>query len=185
MRWSFERIQRVQNAAASVVLGRYAIPTEGIVATEQDGWKTQDGKITKKCRPRPRMHSLEATFFRNSTILSLPAVLLRKVSNIVWLLVVQRRKLHLLKATFEALNDPHRPSYAAMQRADPNLKFRLIGSLSWTCFSYFYVWAQGWHNLTTFCRPLDWHLIHLSISLEFQHGRHLVFRNFNMVAVTS
>ena len=76
------------------------------------------------------MHSLEATFLRHSAILSLPAVLLRKVSNIVWLLVIQRRKLNLLKATFEALNDPHWPSYATIERAEPNLKFRLIGSLS-------------------------------------------------------
>ena len=76
------------------------------------------------------MHSLEATFFRHSAILSLPAVLLRKVSNIGWLLVVHRRKLHLLKATFEALNHPHWQSYAAIERADPHLKFRLIGSLS-------------------------------------------------------
>ena len=76
------------------------------------------------------MHSLEATFSRHSAILSLPAVLLRKVSNIGWLLVVHRRKLHLLKATFETLNDPHWPSHAAIERAHPNLKFRLIDSLS-------------------------------------------------------
>lgn len=34
-------------------------------------------------------------------------------------------------------------------------------------------------------RVIDAYLIHQRISLEFQHGRHLVFRNFNMAAVTS
>ena len=44
--------------------------------------------------------------------------------NIGRLLVVQRRKLHLLKATFKALNDPQWPSYAVIQRANPNRKLR-------------------------------------------------------------
>ena len=28
----------------------------------QDGWKTQDGRVTKKCRARPGMHSLARHF---------------------------------------------------------------------------------------------------------------------------
>ena len=31
--------------------------------TQQDGWKTQDGRMTKKCRVRLRMHSLAPHFF--------------------------------------------------------------------------------------------------------------------------
>ena len=34
-------------------------------------------------------------------------------------------------------------------------------------------------------RVIDAYFIHQRISLEFQHGRHLVFRNFNTAAVTS
>ena len=34
-------------------------------------------------------------------------------------------------------------------------------------------------------RVIHVYLIHQRISLEFQHGRHLEFRNFNMAAVTS
>ena len=49
--------------------------------TQKDGWKTQDGRITKKCRARPGMHSLARHFFRDFAVLSLPAVLSRKVSN--------------------------------------------------------------------------------------------------------
>ena len=184
MRWSFERIQRVQNAAASFVLGRYAIPNEGSIETLRN-WtrRLEDSgrQNNEKMSPKTENAQSRSDIFSSFGHPESPSW----VSNIGWLLVVQRRKLQLLKATFEALNDPHWPSYAAIERADPNLKFRLIGSLSWTCFSYFYVWAQGWHNLTKFCRPRDWHLIHLSISLEFQHGRHLVFRNFNTAAVTS
>ena len=70
----FMKQLRVQNAAASFVLWRYANSTDCI--------------------------------------------------NIGWLLVVQRRKLHLLKATFKALNDPRWPSYAVIQRANPNHKLR-------------------------------------------------------------
>ena len=49
--------------------------------TQKDGWKTQDGRMTKNCRARPGMHSLARHFFRGSAVLSLPAVLLRKVCN--------------------------------------------------------------------------------------------------------
>ena len=45
---------------------------------QQDGWKTQDGRMMKKCCPRL---CIPATFFRHSAVLSLPAVLLRKVRN--------------------------------------------------------------------------------------------------------
>ena len=31
--------------------------------TQQDGWKTQDGRMTKNCRARPGMHSLTRHFF--------------------------------------------------------------------------------------------------------------------------
>ena len=31
--------------------------------TQKDGWKTQDGRMTKKCRARPGMHSLALHFF--------------------------------------------------------------------------------------------------------------------------
>ena len=31
--------------------------------TQQDGWKSQDGRMTKKCRARPGMHSLAPHFF--------------------------------------------------------------------------------------------------------------------------
>ena len=37
--------------------------------------------MTKKCRARPGMHSLVRHIFRDSAVLSLQAVLLRKVSN--------------------------------------------------------------------------------------------------------
>ena len=30
--------------------------------THQDGWKTQDGRVTKKCSARPGMHSLARHF---------------------------------------------------------------------------------------------------------------------------
>ena len=43
---------------------------------QQDGWKTQDGRMTKTCRVRSGMHS-----FRHSAVLSLPAVLLRKLAT--------------------------------------------------------------------------------------------------------
>ena len=49
--------------------------------TQKHGWKTQDGRMTKNCRARPGMHSLARLFFRGSAVLSLPAVLLRKVCN--------------------------------------------------------------------------------------------------------
>ena len=49
--------------------------------TQKDGWKMQDGRMTKNCRARPGMHSLARHFFRGSAVLSLPAVLLRKVCN--------------------------------------------------------------------------------------------------------
>ena len=32
-------------------------------ATQQEGWKTQDGRMTKKSRARPGMHSLARRFF--------------------------------------------------------------------------------------------------------------------------
>ena len=31
--------------------------------TQKDGWKTQGGRMTKKCRARPGMHSLARHFF--------------------------------------------------------------------------------------------------------------------------
>ena len=49
-------------------------PHDNRELTQKDGWKTQDGRMTKKCRVR---------FLRHSAVLSLPAVLLRKFPNIV------------------------------------------------------------------------------------------------------
>ena len=46
--------------------------------TQQDGWKTQDDRMTKKCQVTMGMHSLAQHLF--FIVLSLPAVLLRKVS---------------------------------------------------------------------------------------------------------
>ena len=54
--------------------------------TQLDGWKTKDGRMMKKHRGRPGMHSL-ATFFRHSAVLSLPAVLLREVSTVCFALI--------------------------------------------------------------------------------------------------
>ena len=42
----------------------------------------QEGRMTQKCRERLGMQS-RATFFRHSAVLSLPAVLLRKLPNIM------------------------------------------------------------------------------------------------------
>ena len=48
---------------------------------EPDGWKTQDGRMTKKCDAiRETVHSrFYATSFRHFAILSVPAVLLHKL----------------------------------------------------------------------------------------------------------
>ena len=46
---------------------------------QQDGWKTQDNE-EKMLRETVHSHCY-LTFFRHSVVLSLPAVLLRKVSN--------------------------------------------------------------------------------------------------------
>ena len=46
--------------------------------TQQMGWKTQDGRMTKILRETVDSRSC-ATFFRHSAILSLPALLLRKL----------------------------------------------------------------------------------------------------------
>ena len=44
--------------------------------TWQDGWKTQDGRMTKKCGARLHVHSQSyAISFRHSAVLSFPAVL--------------------------------------------------------------------------------------------------------------
>lgn len=50
---------------------------------QQDAWKTKDGRKTQKCRARLciQVHSRSwATFFLYSAVVSLPAVLLGKVS---------------------------------------------------------------------------------------------------------
>ena len=49
---------------------------------EQDGWKTQDGRMTKTCPVRSGMHSLARHFFRYSAVLSFPAVVLRKLATV-------------------------------------------------------------------------------------------------------
>ena len=49
--------------------------------TQQDGWKTQDGRMTEKCGARLCIPGLARHFIRYSAVLSLPAVLLRKVSS--------------------------------------------------------------------------------------------------------
>ena len=46
--------------------------------TQQDGWETRDDRLTKKSRETVHSRSC-ATVFRHSAVLSLPAVLLRKV----------------------------------------------------------------------------------------------------------
>ena len=47
--------------------------------TQQDGWKTQDSKTAKKMW-RGTVHSQSyTTLFRHSAVLSVPAVLLRKL----------------------------------------------------------------------------------------------------------
>ena len=50
--------------------GSIGVPTLASVSylvtselTQQDGWKTQDGRMTKKCRVRSGMHSLARHFF--------------------------------------------------------------------------------------------------------------------------
>ena len=45
---------------------------------QQDGWKTQDGRMTKKCRAKLYLPNSYATFFRHSAVLSRPTILLRK-----------------------------------------------------------------------------------------------------------
>ena len=47
--------------------------------TQQDGWKTQDGRMT-----RETVHSLYcyAPFFRHSVVLSVPAVLMLKLPTV-------------------------------------------------------------------------------------------------------
>ena len=49
--------------------------------TQQDGGRTQDGRMTKKCYSSNGNAQSRAKRFGNSAVLSLPAVLLRKVSN--------------------------------------------------------------------------------------------------------
>ena len=49
--------------------------------TQQDGSKTQDGRMTKKCGARLCIPGLARNFFRHSAVLSLTAVLLRKLPN--------------------------------------------------------------------------------------------------------
>ena len=47
--------------------------------TQQDGWKTQDGRMTYKNVAQDRECTVSRNIFRHSAVLSLPAVLLRKV----------------------------------------------------------------------------------------------------------
>ena len=47
--------------------------------TQQDGCKTQDGRMTKKMSPKTSNVQSRATFFRHSAVLSVTAVLLRKL----------------------------------------------------------------------------------------------------------
>ena len=49
--------------------------------TQQDDWKTQDGRMTKKVSPDIVHSRSSVKFLRHSAVLSLTAVLLRKVSN--------------------------------------------------------------------------------------------------------
>ena len=65
-----KRIQRVQNASASFVLGRYANPTEGIVETLrnrtgrlEDSQRQNNVKMSRKTENAQS----RATFFRHST----------------------------------------------------------------------------------------------------------------------
>ena len=53
--------------------------------TQQDGCKTQDGRTTTKVSCKTGNEQSRATFFRHSAVLSLRAVLLRKLP-IKWLL---------------------------------------------------------------------------------------------------
>ena len=46
--------------AVAVVVAKAPINRE---LTQQDGWNTQDGRMTKKCRVRLGMHSLARHFF--------------------------------------------------------------------------------------------------------------------------
>ena len=39
------------------------MPSSNRDLRQQDGWKTQDGRMTKKCRTRPEMHCLVRHFF--------------------------------------------------------------------------------------------------------------------------
>ena len=45
--------------------------------TQQEEWKTLDGKMTKRCRARPEMHSLARHFFRHSAV----PIVLRKYNK--------------------------------------------------------------------------------------------------------
>ena len=53
------------------------------VLAQQDGWETQDGRMTKKMSRKIGKVEFRATFFRHSAVLSLPAVLLPKLPNIM------------------------------------------------------------------------------------------------------
>ena len=48
--------------------------------TQQDGWNTQDSRMTKNCCVNWNAQS-RTTYFRHSAVLSLPAVLLRTLPN--------------------------------------------------------------------------------------------------------
>ena len=62
---------------------KYARKVSGLSRNRpQDGWKTQDCRMTKKCSATLRIPGLARHFFRYSAVLSLPAVLLRKFPNI-------------------------------------------------------------------------------------------------------
>ena len=50
---------------------------------QPDGWKTQEGKMTKKCGARLYIPNLEsyAISFRHSAVLTVPPVLLHELPN--------------------------------------------------------------------------------------------------------
>ena len=68
--------------------------------TQQDGWKTQDGRMTKNVARDCAFPVLHNIFIRDSAVLSLPAVLLRKVPIMLSLgLLIPNMIFSLFRAT--------------------------------------------------------------------------------------
>ena len=66
------------NLKGSKVAAVVALPIRDL--TQQDDWKTQDGRMTKKMSRKTGNAQSRTTLFRHSTIWTPLAVLLRKVS---------------------------------------------------------------------------------------------------------